>query len=56
MGNLQGFTSHPKENVLRIFTAFKDPLPWLDLNPQPLGPVESTLTSTPLRQIGIVLS
>jgi hypothetical protein len=30
------FTSHPKEGVLRIFIALKNPLPWLGSNPQPL--------------------
>jgi hypothetical protein len=43
-----GFTSHPKEVVLRIFITLKNPSPWLRSNPQPLGPVASTLTTTPL--------
>jgi hypothetical protein len=38
-----GFTSHPKEGVLRIFIALKNASPWLGSNPQPLGPVASTL-------------
>jgi hypothetical protein len=42
-----GFTSHSKEGVLRNFIALKNPLPWPALNPQPLGPVASTLTTTP---------
>jgi hypothetical protein len=44
-----GFTSHLKEGVLRIFIALKNPSPWPGLNPQPLGPVTSTLTTTPSR-------
>jgi hypothetical protein len=42
-----GFTSHPKEGVLRIFIALKNPSPWSGSNPLPLGPVASTLTTTP---------
>jgi hypothetical protein len=42
-----GFTSHPKEGVLRIFIALKNPSPWPGSNPQLLGPVTSTLTTTP---------
>jgi hypothetical protein len=45
-----GFTSHPKEYVLRIFISLKNPSPWPGLNPQPLGPVASTLTTTPPRR------
>jgi hypothetical protein len=45
-----GFTSHPKEGVLRIFISFKTPSPWPGSNPQPLGPVASTLTTTPPRR------
>jgi hypothetical protein len=41
-----GFTSHPKESVLRIFIALKNPSPRLGLNPRPLGPVANTLTTT----------
>jgi hypothetical protein len=41
-----GFTSHPKEGVLRIFIAFKTPSPCPGSNPLPLGPVASTLTAT----------
>jgi hypothetical protein len=40
-----GFTSHPKEGVLRIFIALKNPSPWPGLNPRPLGPVANTLTT-----------
>jgi hypothetical protein len=42
-----GFTSHPKEGVLRIFIALKNPTSRPGLNPRPLGPVASTLTTTP---------
>jgi hypothetical protein len=45
-----GFTSHPKEGVLLIFIAFKNPSPRPCLNPRPLGPVASTLTTTPPRR------
>jgi hypothetical protein len=45
-----GFTSYPKESVLRMFITLKNPLPWPGSNPQPLGPVASTLTTTPPRQ------
>jgi hypothetical protein len=40
-----GFTSHPKESLLRIFIALKNPSPRPCLNPRPLGPVTSTLTT-----------
>jgi hypothetical protein len=46
-----GFTSHPKEGVLRIFIALKNPLPWQGSNPRPLDPVASTLTTTPPRRL-----
>jgi hypothetical protein len=39
-----GFTSHPKD-VLQIIIAVK--------NPRPLGPVASTLTTTPPRRLYI---
>jgi hypothetical protein len=45
-----GFISHPKEGVLRICIALKNPSPRLGLNPRPLGPVASTLTTTPRRR------
>jgi hypothetical protein len=45
-----GFTSHPKEGVLRIFIALKNPSPWPGSYQQPLGPVVSTLTTTPPRR------
>jgi hypothetical protein len=37
--------------VLQIFVTLKNPLPQLGLNPWPLGPVVSTLTTTPPRQL-----
>jgi hypothetical protein len=43
------FTSHLKEGVLWIFIALKNPLPWSGFNPRPLGPVASTLITTPPR-------
>jgi hypothetical protein len=47
-----GFTSHPKECVLLIFIALKNPSPWLGSNPLPFGPVASTLiTIKPKRLI-----
>jgi hypothetical protein len=46
-----GFTSHPKEGVLRIFIALKNPSPWPGSNPQPLGPVAITLTITLPRRL-----
>jgi hypothetical protein len=45
-----GFTSHPKDGVLRIFIALKNPWPRPGLNPRPLGPVASALTTTPPRR------
>jgi hypothetical protein len=44
-----GFTSHSMEGVLRIFIALKNPLLWPGSNPRPLGPVASTLTTSPPR-------
>jgi hypothetical protein len=46
-----GFTSHPKEGVLRIFIAFKSLSPRPGLNLRPLGPVASTLTTTPPKRL-----
>jgi hypothetical protein len=43
------FTSHPKEGVLRIFIALKNPSPRSGLSPRPLGPVASSLTTIPPR-------
>jgi hypothetical protein len=45
-----GFTSHPKDGVLWIFIALKNPSPRPVLNPRPLDPVASTLTTTPPRR------
>jgi hypothetical protein len=45
-----GCTSHLKEGVLRIFIALKNPSPWPGLNPRPLRPMASTLTTTPPRR------
>jgi hypothetical protein len=45
------FTSHPKEGVLRIFIALKNPSFWPVSNPQHLGLVASTLTTTPPRRL-----
>jgi hypothetical protein len=47
-----GFTFYLKEGVRQIFIALKNPLPWQGLNPQPLDPVASTLTTTPPRWCG----
>jgi hypothetical protein len=44
-----GFTSHPKEGVLRIFIALKNTSRRPRLNPRPLDPVASILTTTPPR-------
>jgi hypothetical protein len=46
-----GFTSHPKEGVLRNFIALENTSPWPGSNPQPLGPVASTLTTTLPRRL-----
>jgi hypothetical protein len=49
------FTSHPKEGVLWISIALKNPSPRPGLNLQPLGPVASTLTTTlPTWQVYLV--
>jgi hypothetical protein len=44
-----GFTSPPKEVVLRIFIALKIYLPRPSLNPRTLGPVVSTIITRPSR-------
>jgi hypothetical protein len=46
-----GFTFHLKEGVLRIFIALKNPSLWTGSNPRPLGPMASTLTTTPPRRL-----
>jgi hypothetical protein len=48
---LSGSTSHPKEGVLRIFIALKNPSSWPGSNPRTLGLLASTLTTTPPRQL-----
>jgi hypothetical protein len=45
------FTSHLKEGVLQIFNTLKNPSPWPGSKSQSLGPVASTLTTTPTRQL-----
>jgi hypothetical protein len=42
-----GFISLPKEGLLGIFIAIKNPSPRPGLNPRTLGPMASTLTITP---------
>jgi hypothetical protein len=49
------FISHLKEDVLWIFIALKNPLPWPGLNLQPLGPVASTLDTTSQRRLSSAL-
>jgi hypothetical protein len=46
-----GFTSPPKEGILWILIAIKNPSSWLGLNPQTLGQMASMLTITPPRQL-----
>jgi hypothetical protein len=46
-----GFISRPKEGVLPIFIALKNSSPRPCLNPRPLGPVASTLTTIPPRRV-----
>jgi hypothetical protein len=41
------FTSHPKEGVLRIFIAIKNPSPRPAFYPRTFAPVAITLTTTP---------
>jgi hypothetical protein len=45
-----GLTSLSKEGVLRIFISLRIPSPWPGLNPQTLGKIASTLTTTPSRR------
>jgi hypothetical protein len=44
------FTSHPRGKCAADFIAHKNPSTWPGSNPQPLGPVASTLIATPPRQ------
>jgi hypothetical protein len=46
-----GFTSRPKEGVLRIFITLQNPSPRSGLNSRTLGPIASTLTITPPRRL-----
>jgi hypothetical protein len=47
-----GFTSYPKEVVLRIFISLKNPSPRPGLKPRSLGTVASALTTTlPRRRV-----
>jgi hypothetical protein len=45
-----GFTSLPKEGLLRIIISLKNPSPRPSLNPRPLGPVASRLTTASPRR------
>jgi hypothetical protein len=51
-----GFTSHPKEGVLQIFIALKNPSLLPFLNARPLGSVAITLTTTLPRRLNNSLS
>jgi hypothetical protein len=42
--------SHPRGRCAVDIITLKHPSPWPGLNPQPLGPVASTVTTTPPRQ------
>jgi hypothetical protein len=44
------FTYHPRGRCAADFITLKNPSPWPDSNPQTLGLVASTLTSTPPRR------
>jgi hypothetical protein len=46
-----GFTSCAKEYVLRTVIVLRNPSPRPCLNPRPLGPVASTLATTPPRRL-----
>jgi hypothetical protein len=48
-----GFTSPPKEGVLRTFIALKNPSSLPGLNPRTLGPVASALTIAPPRRLSV---
>jgi hypothetical protein len=47
-----GFTFHPKESVLQIFIVLQNPSRRPGSNPRLLGPVASTLTTTPPKRLG----
>jgi hypothetical protein len=44
-----------KKGVLRIFIALRNQSPWPGLNPQPMGPVVRTLTTTPPKRLISIL-
>jgi hypothetical protein len=46
-----GFTSPTKEVMLRIFITLKNPSTSAGIEPATLGPVASTLTTSPPRQM-----
>jgi hypothetical protein len=46
-----GFTSHPKEGVLRICILLKYSSPWPGSIPRPLGPMANILTTTERRRL-----
>jgi hypothetical protein len=46
-----GFSSHPKEGVLRIFIVLNNPSLRPCLNLRPLSPVANTLTTIPPKQL-----
>jgi hypothetical protein len=52
---ISGFTYHPLKGVLRIFITLKSPSLLLGLNPRPLDPVASTLTTTPPSDHAMIL-
>jgi hypothetical protein len=59
--DLPALHSIREKDVLRIFIALKNPAPWPGSNPQSLGPVASTLTTTtpsrhPMRNENMVAS
>jgi hypothetical protein len=57
MTQASGFTSHPKEGVLRSFTALKNQSSRPRLNPHTLGPKASTLATTlPTRHTTVLIT
>jgi hypothetical protein len=46
-----GFTSHLRGRCAAVFIALENPSLWPGSNPQPLGPVASTPTTTPPRRL-----
>jgi hypothetical protein len=47
------FTSHPRERCAADTYRLTNPSPWPGSNPQPSGPVASTLTATPPRRLNL---